>query len=167
MASPALPQYHGNGSLSQVTYGGKGSRTIPVLCFSILAICAAILYCFNPVQFGFYPKCAFYHTTGLLCPGCGSLRALHQLLHGNLSEAVRFNAVLVLFLPVFLLYAAIYLVLRQWPFALLLRGASSGTIARLESLLKVRPLWLWIGFALLVLFGILRNLPFAHPPGWL
>src|SRR3954447_20165 len=59
----------------------------------------AVLYWFNPAQFGFYPRCALYETTGLLCPGCGSLRAIHQLLHGHLAAAFQLNALLVLGLP--------------------------------------------------------------------
>src|SRR5207302_5482362 len=54
-----------------------------------------ILYVFDPVRFGFYPACTLYRTTGLFCPGCGSLRAMHQLLHGHLIEALRFNALCV------------------------------------------------------------------------
>src|SRR5438067_2053494 len=76
-------------------------RDVPVflVCLSVLTVCAAILYFLDPAHFDFYPKCAFYQSTGLLCPGCGSLRALHQLLHGHWAEALRFNALLVLFLP--------------------------------------------------------------------
>src|SRR5690242_18001165 len=66
-----------------------------------LALGMIVLYRFNPAQYGFYPRCALYETTGLLCPGCGCLRALHQLLHGNVVQAFRFNALLVLSLPLF------------------------------------------------------------------
>src|SRR6266536_3764949 len=61
---------------------------------------AAFLYNFNPSQFSFYPTCLFYKTTGLLCPGCGTLRAMHQLLHGQIQGAFRFNALLVSSLPI-------------------------------------------------------------------
>src|SRR5215475_918213 len=72
-----------------------------VIWSSILAIgCGATLYFFNPAQHGFYPVCTFYRTTGLLCPGCGTLRAMHQLLHGNLEAAVRLNAFTVSLLPI-------------------------------------------------------------------
>src|SRR5437660_122637 len=58
-----------------------------------------VLFMFDPVQYRFYPRCIFHQTTGLLCPGCGSLRALHQLLHGQVVAAVHFNALLVLGTP--------------------------------------------------------------------
>ena len=50
-----------------------------------------MLYTFPPGAYRFYPPCIFYAVTGLLCPGCGTTRALHQLLHGNVAEAFRLN----------------------------------------------------------------------------
>lgn len=48
------------------------------------------------------PQCVFLHVTGLQCPGCGSQRALHALLHGHLAEAFSQNALLVVLGPVLL-----------------------------------------------------------------
>src|SRR2546423_1716517 len=72
-----------------------------VLGFSILVmVCAAIgLFLFNPAQSGYYPLCLFHQSTGMLCPGCGSLRAMHQLLHGHVLAAMHYNALLVLSVP--------------------------------------------------------------------
>jgi hypothetical protein len=50
-----------------------------------------VLYTFPPVTAGFYPQCLFHQLTGLDCPGCGTTRALHALLHGRVLEALRFN----------------------------------------------------------------------------
>src|SRR5436190_16352264 len=55
----------------------------------------AILFWFDPAGHGFYPVCAFHQVTGLLCPGCGATRALHQILHGHLTDALRLNAFFV------------------------------------------------------------------------
>ena len=52
---------------------------------------AWVLYTFPPAAYSFYPPCIFHAATGLLCPGCGTTRALHQLLHGNVAEAFRLN----------------------------------------------------------------------------
>ena len=38
--------------------------------------------------------------TGLNCPGCGTARGLHQLLHGNFVAAFEFNPLLVILLPI-------------------------------------------------------------------
>ena len=110
-----------------------------------------LLFLFDPSRYGFYPVCNFYRTTGLLCPGCGSLRAMHHLLHGEIAEAMHFNALLVLCLPLFGIYA-----LRQaWEKH---RGNNPAW--------RIPRAWLWCGFVILVLFGVLRNLPFAQA-AWL
>lgn len=55
---------------------------------------AWVLYHYPPATSSFYPHCAFHDLTGLDCPGCGTTRALHQLLHGNVGAALRLNAML-------------------------------------------------------------------------
>ncbi len=39
--------------------------------------------------------------TGLSCPGCGSTRMLHSLLHGDVLAAARYNVLALLMAPVF------------------------------------------------------------------
>ncbi len=46
-----------------------------------------------------YPPCVFHAATGLQCPGCGSSRAVHALVHGEFLAGVHDNALLVLVLP--------------------------------------------------------------------
>ncbi len=41
--------------------------------------------------------CMLYRLTGAVCPGCGSSRALNNLLHLNFQRALAFNPVLTLF----------------------------------------------------------------------
>lgn len=43
-----------------------------------------------------FAVCPFHHITGLHCPGCGSQRAVHDLLHLRLYEAIQHNAMLIL-----------------------------------------------------------------------
>lgn len=102
-----------------------------------------VLFLFNPARHGFYPFCVFYKTTGLLCPGCGSLRALHHLLHGDLLGALRLNALFVLALP-----------FAGWFGLRLMREA----LGRPVTNLNIRPAWVWGAFALLVVFSVARNL---------
>ena len=59
-----------------------------------------MLYTFPPTQFAFYPPCMFHKLTGLNCPGCGTTRALHQLLHGHIGAAFRLNPMLFLLMAV-------------------------------------------------------------------
>ncbi|MEI8063947.1 MAG: DUF2752 domain-containing protein [Verrucomicrobiota bacterium] len=110
-----------------------------IIVFSSVALgivaLAALLYTVNPTQCALYPPCFFHKLTGLYCPGCGSTRALHQLLHGNLADALHFNPLAVLALPVLG-----YLVVR--------RSAS-----------QVRPVWVRVAFAIILTFGVVRNIP--------
>lgn len=117
--------------------------SLGLLVLAAAALLAAILFFFNPGQHGFYPFCLFYRMTGLQCPGCGSLRALHQLLHGNILEALRLNALLTLSLPFF-----VWLTVR-----------SLAPLFGFQPIrLTVKPGWLWTGLAIVAAFGILRNL---------
>ena len=51
----------------------------------------ALLYAFDPATTGFFPSCPFHLLTGWSCPGCGTLRAAHALLHGHLGVALHDN----------------------------------------------------------------------------
>jgi hypothetical protein len=59
-----------------------------------------VLYIFVPSEHTFYPRCLFHSLTGLQCPGCGGTRALYQLLHLHISEALRLNALVTILAPV-------------------------------------------------------------------
>ena len=106
------------------------------------------LYAVDPSRSHLYPVCPFHLLTGLECPGCGGLRALHALLHGRLEEALHFNAYLVGF---------------ALPLAALV-GIDRG-LRRLGRRVLLTEAWqarlLWAGLAALIAFGILRNLPLA------
>jgi hypothetical protein len=54
----------------------------------------------NPKSFAYFPKCPFYSFTGLYCPGCGSQRAFHEMLHGNLWVGIQHNFLIMLALLV-------------------------------------------------------------------
>jgi hypothetical protein len=102
-----------------------------------------VLAHFPPEQHGFYPRCTLFTSTGLLCPGCGSFRALHALTQGDWVRALRSNALLTIGLPLLVLGW----VARMWG-----RGRFG---ARLEL-----TGWMgWMALSLILLFGLLRNLP--------
>src|SRR3974377_1012356 len=118
--------------------------------WGVLACCGVamglVLFCFDPRQYHFYPVCFFHQTTGLLCPGCGALRAMHQLLHGHWAVAFRYNPVLVVSLPIVAWLGGSYAWQRAWS-----QPASLG----------VRPLWLWLALAAVLIVSVLRNVPGA------
>lgn len=57
---------------------------------------------FNPTEHSFFLSCPLRYVTGLECPGCGSQRAIHQLLHGNFKAAWGLNPFLILSIPLML-----------------------------------------------------------------
>ncbi len=54
----------------------------------------------DPNQAGSYPPCPWLAVTGTFCPGCGTLRAVHALTHGDLGRAVEMNPLTVAAIPV-------------------------------------------------------------------
>jgi heme/copper-type cytochrome/quinol oxidase subunit 4 len=66
-----------------------------------------ILFLFNPAKSKIYPPCPFKFLTGYYCPGCGTLRALHQLFHGHLIAAIKLNSLMIFSIPL-LLYLLLY-----------------------------------------------------------
>lgn len=72
------------------------ARTILSATAAIVAAVVVIFfvgryyYLHDPAS-GAAPKCLFKMLTGYDCPGCGSQRALHAFLHGNITEAWHYN----------------------------------------------------------------------------
>ena len=58
------------------------------------------LYFYNPQDIDFFPRCPFYALTGLKCPGCGTLRAIHAALHLRVMDAFALNPFMVISIPV-------------------------------------------------------------------
>ena len=102
----------------------------------------AIYSTFDPSTVRFFPRCTFLTLTGLKCPGCGTQRAIHALLHGNFLEAVRFNAMMVASVPLLALYGYAEIVRKSKP--------------RFYNKVNSTPIILTI-FVLVVLWWILRN----------
>jgi hypothetical protein len=116
------------------------------ICALLATLAALVLFCFDPRQYHFYPICLFHQTTGLLCPGCGALRATHQLLHGHLAAAFRFNPVLIASLP-FQVWLGARLALQMVRHQPLSLGRRLG--------------WLWLILAAALVVSVMRNLPGA------
>jgi hypothetical protein len=97
----------------------------------------------DPNATGLYPTCPFLFITGAYCPGCGSLRAVHALAHGDVSTALARNPLTVAFVVVL---AVMWV--GWW------RRSVTGRPRR------VAPAWvLWSTLALVLAFWVLRNLP--------
>jgi hypothetical protein len=79
-------------------------RSTVIAIWSVLLAGASYLFLFEPGKTGLFPVCLFRLVTGYTCPGCGSTRAMHQLLHGHVVAAFMLNPLFLLAIP-FLLYA--------------------------------------------------------------
>jgi hypothetical protein len=121
-------------------------RLTILLLWLTMATAAVFLYFFEPGKSALFPTCPFRALTGFTCPGCGTSRALHQLLHGNLAEAFQLNPLLLLSLP-FLLYALV----RYTGNAMLGRPVRHNTLA---------PKYIYALFGIVLFFWVFRNTPF-------
>lgn len=61
--------------------------------------CALVLWGDPTTPGGPLPVCPTKALLGITCPGCGSMRMVYSLLHGDLGAAVHFNAVALVALP--------------------------------------------------------------------
>lgn len=131
--------------------GTVGRSISPRAAYTGLALLAAagmaVLYVFDPRNTGLYPACLFLGLTGCYCPGCGTLRALHVLLRGDLAGALGYNVLTVLSLPL-IAYS-------------LGTGAMRAFGLKAPRPVFVRPGWIWALLAGVVAFSVLRNLPVA------
>ncbi|MAP54232.1 DUF2752 domain-containing protein [Altibacter sp.] len=80
------------------------------LLIVLLAGLLWVYHTFDPSEHAFFLPCPFHHLTGFLCPGCGSQRAIHHLLHGHIAAAFSLNPLLVLSLPLLMygIYNKVY-----------------------------------------------------------
>ena len=104
------------------------------------------VWLFDPARAGFFPVCPLYSTTGYACPGCGLTRGFHALFHGDILTALDFNALIPL-----------VVVLLGYIFASLVSVAARGRGILLGNWNLVL---LWVMLGILIVFGVLRNLPF-------
>jgi hypothetical protein len=102
----------------------------------------------DPNQQGHYPTCPFFFLTGLYCPGCGTLRAMHALGHADVVTALGLNPLAVAVVP-FLVFRWGRWTLRSW------QGRPPRTSL-------AHPAYIWALFIVVITFGVMRNLPFGH-----
>jgi hypothetical protein len=117
----------------------------------MLILLAVLLYYFyskNPSdKENLYVSCTFKNLTGLDCPGCGGQRAVHHLLHFEFGKAIQDNALFIFLIP----YLALlfYYEIRRIYFG----------IPKPRNFFTSNKI-IWIFLIALLVFGILRNLPF-------
>ncbi|WP_258050146.1 DUF2752 domain-containing protein [Streptomyces finlayi] len=100
----------------------------------------------DPNEPGHYPACPLLQLTGILCPGCGGLRSAHAVAHGDLATALGSNAFAVVGYAVFAVVWVLWTV-----------RASRGQRLRIT----LAPVYWWGLGVLLLIFAVVRNLPFG------
>ncbi|HEY2146552.1 MAG TPA: DUF2752 domain-containing protein, partial [Pirellulales bacterium] len=105
-----------------------------------------VLYLFDPADGG-YPVCPFHALTGLHCPGCGTLRAMHELLHGRIAAALAMNPLSTCAIPIMIGAPIWSIASRRW----------RPSARRAGRRWTVHPAWLLV--TAIIAFGILRNVP--------
>jgi hypothetical protein len=75
------------------------SKKIILLILSLVVGMMVVYYAFSPETTGFFPPCLFYKLTGLKCPGCGTQRAIHSILHLEVKQAFFYNPALFFAVP--------------------------------------------------------------------
>lgn len=125
---------------------GLKSRLWIIPAAASLIAAGVAMYAVAPEKAIWMPPCMFHLLTGLHCPGCGTGRGLHKLLHGDLVGAWRMNPLMVLAVPLLA-----YLIIGGH------RRARRGAGA------KPLPTWVpWLIMGVIAAFWIARNIP-AYP----
>jgi len=127
--------------------GGRRTSPRSRAALNVLAVlaAAAFLYAVSPAQLPGWVHCPFHALTGLYCPGCGTLRALHELLHARILSAVELNPLTMFLLP-FLAYPLLSNVM------LAVRGRRLPHVT-------LPPAVGWLLVVVVLLFWVLRNIP--------
>ncbi len=104
----------------------------------------AVAY-FDPSTHHFFPVCPLYAITGFACPGCGLTRGFHALFHADIPRAMHFNALIFV-------WAVIFSYIGVSSILLAVRGKGL-------PMWPTNPRFMWAFMIVLLVFGVLRNLP--------
>ncbi|XRQ14438.1 DUF2752 domain-containing protein [Actinomadura welshii] len=114
-----------------------------LLTIAVVSYIAAV----DPNEDGHYPTCPFLSLTGLQCPGCGSMRTIHALAHGDVQTALGLNVLTIAAVPALAFF---------W-----FRWAKARAHDRPVKKKAAHPAFIWVLFGVVLLFWLVRNLPFG------
>jgi hypothetical protein len=124
----------------------RGRWSLQVLAGSVLLLGAvALVAAVDPHTRGRYPVCPWHAMTGTWCPGCGGLRAVHDLTHGHLVTAAGENLLVVALVPVLAIW---------WLVTRIRSGRTGGGLV-------LGPRATMVLVVAAVAFTAVRNLPFG------
>jgi len=115
----------------------------PAVTAAVVGLGTLVVAVRDPHVSGSYGFCPLFAATGWYCPACGCLRATHDLVHGDVASAWSSNPLWVLTVPA---------LVGLWAWWVVRAGRGRPGPAL--------PAWsAWGFFALVVVFGVVRNLP--------
>ena len=119
------------------------TRIVATSVAVLVVVFICIYYYTHDPAAGGAPRCMFRLVTGYDCPGCGSQRAIHSLLHGHFGRAWAYNPFIFFAVPV----GVFYLLVETW----------RDRVPRLYRAAN-RPIILILIAVAVVLWWVLRNL---------
>lgn len=161
---PHGPALHGgSGRASSWGAGGSRGRAVlaPLAVGGLAAAAVLVVASADPHRPGSYGVCPVYALTGMLCAGCGGLRATYDLAHGDLAGAWAMNPLWVLLVPVLVAAWGAWLA-RGWRAgAQPVRAAGSASGAA-RTVRRAAP---WALLLVVLVYSAARNVPALAP--WL
>lgn len=126
----------------------RSRRLVAPVSVGLLAVAgASYLAMVNPNEAGHYPVCPSRALLGIDCPGCGGLRGMNCLLHGDVAGALDHNLLLLVIVPAAVVLWVLWLI-RAW------RGRYPEVNARQFAF---RNRLLMLSLVLMLAFGVVRN----------
>lgn len=115
------------------------------LKLAIIAILGFLLYYLLNLYTGFAIFCPFHKFTGLYCPGCGVTRMLFSLIKLDFYQAFRYNPLVFILLIIGIIYLLIKFILKKF-----------------NIIIKVSNYVWYILIIIVIIYGILRNIPYFN-----
>ena len=126
----------------------RGRRLVAPLLTGVISVGAlGYLFAVDPNEPGHYPLCPTSALFGIDCPGCGCMRGLYALTHGDIAGAANHNLLLLIAVP-FVIVLWIRWVMRAW------RGVSPAVSLRT---FRLRNRVMIIALVAILAFGVIRN----------
>jgi Protein of unknown function (DUF2752) len=125
----------------------KNSLSKVLIVITTLLLLVVLYFFADARNSTIFPRCIFHTLTGLYCPGCGSQRAFSSLLHGDVWQALGYNLLFILCLPL-LCYSGVVTVIN---------------VFRKEQIVQqifYSTFFVRMVFVVIIIFWIARNLSF-------
>jgi hypothetical protein len=120
---------------------------VPLLVAGVGIGAVVLLHFRDPHDEGSYGICPVYGLTGYYCPGCGGLRAMHNLTDGQIIDSLHSNVLAVPLVLGFVLLICDWTV-RAW----------RGQRMRLP---RIERSTMWVLLALFAVYSVVRNTPWG------